>query len=505
MAIFRIKALAQKYYMENIKKDLLIVVPYRNREEHLKGFLENSPKYFEKQNFTYDILICELAQTGDWNAGLSCNSLVDFTKDRDYKYVYIHHVDVWPLDGVWEFPKEKEVFFNIGDYGSCVMTMDTFIKIGGYSNSFWGWGGEDNELYGKVTSRGCSLIDKSKNYVNYNTKFQGHERKFNGKNYASAIKTFMLIPENEKNSVKNFDEHGSTKDLQRIGNNIYKHMVVPKKISADQYVADKVLIGYIWNMTDPELLAAYIKSAMMFSGYEFDVWLCVGDKNPNSHFIEQIKAHGVKVYIHKPSYNCLYVDRFLCYKEFLTNNPQYKTVLHTDVSDVFFQTNPFEFVKDELVIVSEGVEIGEEPWNSTTIKQMYPESIFEKIKDEKILCSGVIGGPRENFINLCDEVAKEVFGNPLLLSFNGADQLIIQKLIHNDGFKIKVCHLSDGFACHLHVVKHYPEKFNKSVKIDGNRIYNEGGRKFAIVHQYNRFSEMYRGIQTHFIKYYFPL
>ena len=63
-------------------KDLLIVVPYRNREEHLKEFLENAPKYFDKQNIEYDILICELDQTGDWNAGLCVNSTINFIKDR---------------------------------------------------------------------------------------------------------------------------------------------------------------------------------------------------------------------------------------------------------------------------------------------------------------------------------------------------------------------------------------------------------------------------------------
>lgn len=491
--------------MENIKKDLLIVVPYRNREEHLKGFLENSPKYFEKQNFTYDILVCELDQTGDWNAGLSCNSLVDFTKDREYKYVYIHHVDVWPINGTWEFPKEKELFFNLGDYGSCIMTMDAFINIGGYSNSFWGWGSEDNELYAKATSLGYSVVDRSKNYINYNTDFQSHMRKFNGKNYAANIKTLMLLPENEKNNIKNFSEHGYTKDLQQIGKNIYKHVIVPKKISADQYVADKVLIGYIWNVKNPETLGAYMKSAMMFSAYEFDVWLCIPDQNLDQHLVEQIKSHGVNVYIHKSSNKCLYVDRFMCYKEFLVNHPQYKTVLHTDVSDVFFQSNPFEFLKDDLVIVSEGVAIGEEPWNSVTIKQMYPMHIFEKIKSEQILCSGVIGGSRENFINLCELLEKEVRGNPLLLTLDGADQPIIQKLIYNDNLKIKIHHQSEGLACHLHVVKHHPEKLKNFVKIDGNRVYTENGKKFAIVHQYNRFSEMYTNIQMHFIKYYFPL
>ena len=29
--------------------------------------------------------------------------------------------------------------------------MDSFLNVGGYSNSFWGWGGEDNDLYKKLS------------------------------------------------------------------------------------------------------------------------------------------------------------------------------------------------------------------------------------------------------------------------------------------------------------------------------------------------------------------
>ena len=32
--------------MEKLKKDMLIVVPYRNRERDLEKFLEKTPEYF---------------------------------------------------------------------------------------------------------------------------------------------------------------------------------------------------------------------------------------------------------------------------------------------------------------------------------------------------------------------------------------------------------------------------------------------------------------------------
>ena len=49
-------------------KKLLIIVPYRDRPEHLKSFLEKTPKYFREQNIEFDIIICELENIGCWNA-----------------------------------------------------------------------------------------------------------------------------------------------------------------------------------------------------------------------------------------------------------------------------------------------------------------------------------------------------------------------------------------------------------------------------------------------------
>ena len=96
-----------------MKKDMLIVVPYRNRQRDLEKFLIQTPHYFNNQDISYDILICELEQNCSWNAGMTCNSLINFIKDREYEWVYIHHVDITPISGKWKFPNEYEPFFLV--------------------------------------------------------------------------------------------------------------------------------------------------------------------------------------------------------------------------------------------------------------------------------------------------------------------------------------------------------------------------------------------------------
>ena len=42
--------------------------------------------------------------------------------------------------------------------GIVLMSPDTFVTIGGFSNSFWGWGGEDDDLYCRVIRNNISIV-----------------------------------------------------------------------------------------------------------------------------------------------------------------------------------------------------------------------------------------------------------------------------------------------------------------------------------------------------------
>lgn len=491
-----------------MKKDLLIVVPYRNREEHLQGFLQNSPKYFDKQELTYDVLICELDQQGDWNAGLSCNSVIDFIADKSYEWLYIHHVDVWPIDGKWKFPdNDNTVFFNMGDYGSCLMKLRTFLDVKGYSNSFWGWGGEDNELYGKLRQQGYNCVDISDlNFVKYNTTFQNHERKFNGINYANGIKNLCLLPESKKTNITNFVKCGYTKDLVNLSDNIYKHTVVPLLVSPDRFPNKKVVVGYLKGIDNPETLMPYVKSLMMHAPYEFDVIIGVADETPNKHLVEQLNAFGVKVHFHKVEDGDLFIDRFHCYENILKENKHYETVLHTDVTDVIFQKNPFDFISTDLVITSEEIQIDKETWNANALKGIYDQKTYNLIKDRYVLCGGIFGGPVHKFIEFCHKIIeeyKEVQSRGAFI--HGIDQPLIQKIVYADKFKINIKRLHDGFGVNLHVVKYYPDLFAGLVNVNSTNVTNENHERFAVVHQINRFSDLHNTLYNHFVGCFFPI
>ncbi len=491
-------------------KDLLIVVPYRDRENHLKLFLENSPAYFNQQSLTYDILICELDKGGDWNAGLCVNSVSKFiTPENQYKYIYIHHVDVWPVEGEWIFPDNNQVFFNMGDYGSCLMETNAFFKVNGYSNSFWGWGGEDNEIYSKLRTEKYNCVETFP--VKYNTTQQTHPRKFNGANYGNSIKNLFILSENEKNNITHFDEHAYVKDLCQLGENIYKQTVCPLQKSPREFACDKVVVGYLKNETDFSKIVPFVKTAMLLAPYSFDVVIVIADDEPPKHLVSELESFGVKWFHRKSTISNLFIDRYLAFKEVLETTPSYKTILHVDVTDLIFQKDPFRYFNNELLTISsEGISIKDESWNRKGITTIYGEDVLNKIGDREVICGGVIGGPRDLYTELANTLVNE-YNIKNQNSYYGIDQILLLKLIYFDEIlKNRICITNprnNDFCLNLHVCCHYPQMFEQVYQNRDNKvIFNTStSLPYSIIHQYNRSKDLYDTITGHYKQYFTPL
>jgi hypothetical protein len=476
-------------------KKLLIVVPYRDRSEHLKVFLEKTPKYFREQNIEFDIIICELEQVGCWNAGLCCNSIIKYEKLQDYEYIFIHHVDIYPIDGKWEFPDENESFIKIGDFGSCIIKTKDFLKAGGYSNSFWGWGGEDNLLYSDLSRIGISLTDKEEGIVKFDTHFQNHERKFNGLNYSNLNRVLYKRNNNiDNNNIFDFDKHGIVYDFIKIEENVYKHKILPLKRSPLKVDNKNVLISYVKHL-NKEAIKPFIKSALLFAPYEYDVVVCISEETATKELLDELNAFNVICYIFKPHHNNLYVDRFYVYKTFLNENKKYTHVIHADAIDVYFQSNPFVFIKNNLVAVSENIKIKDQIWNYENLKEIYGEDVLKNIENNEVICSGIIGGPVDKFINLCALLIEEM-NNISKKNINGIDQILLQKLIYEKKIDIKILNYEKCFCIHMHTFVQNPDIF-KDIFIRNKKVLYKN-ILFSIVHQYNRDFNLNKNITDYY-------
>ena len=153
---------------------LAILIPYRDREKHLKVFLHFLPKNINIEN--YIILIIEQNGNEKFNRAKLINSGFDFIKNK-IDYICIHDIDMIPIKADYSYsdiPLHMATNcsqFNYGlpyngYYGGVnLMSNENFIKINGFSNDYWGWGVEDDDLLQRVIKTGYKLERRPGYYV----------------------------------------------------------------------------------------------------------------------------------------------------------------------------------------------------------------------------------------------------------------------------------------------------------------------------------------------------
>jgi hypothetical protein len=99
-----------------------IIVPYRDRDVHLKLFLNHMHKILPNQLIDYSIYIIEQTKDVKFNRGLLMNiGFVESLKDYDWDCFIFHDVDLVPLDDrnlyyCSTFPRHMSVAVNTFNY-----------------------------------------------------------------------------------------------------------------------------------------------------------------------------------------------------------------------------------------------------------------------------------------------------------------------------------------------------------------------------------------------------
>jgi len=185
-------------------KKLSVVIPYRNREKHLEKFLENIEKFMS--NIVFNITVVEQFDDKLFNRGKLLNIGFDYKKNTS-DYFCFHDVDMIPVKADYSYPdKPYHMVTNAinqfeggtyyGYYGGVnLFNKEDFIKINGYSNDYWGWGGEDDDLLKRVRLIGYDLYRREGilnclNDENHVTTYNNHDNYNNnvrklGSNYNS--------------------------------------------------------------------------------------------------------------------------------------------------------------------------------------------------------------------------------------------------------------------------------------------------------------------------------
>ena len=141
----------------------VIIVPYRNRKEHLDIFIHDAVPVFEKYLQPFKVVVVEQNEGKLFNRALMLN--IGFNEYKlQSEYFFTHDIDIVPKeccvrDIFTKEPPLKNKNNNImGILTSDCNTLggiikfdtETFIKANGFPNNIWGWGVEDKALQNRV-------------------------------------------------------------------------------------------------------------------------------------------------------------------------------------------------------------------------------------------------------------------------------------------------------------------------------------------------------------------
>ena len=152
-------------------KNLAIIVPYRDRAEHLQIFVPYITAFFSRvASDMGNISLMVVQQTFglEFNRGLMNNVGYSLAKER-CDYVCFHDVDYLPISADYSEPNgfapiawygaeqsidtrgviitETNLDFFFG--GVVLFRNSDFEKVNGFPNAYWGWGFEDSDIFNR--------------------------------------------------------------------------------------------------------------------------------------------------------------------------------------------------------------------------------------------------------------------------------------------------------------------------------------------------------------------
>jgi len=162
---------------------IAIIVPYRDNKEQeraqqLKKFIEHFKEFLK--GFNYKIFIIEQAEHNiKFNRGKTLNIGIEKAIAQGFDVIISHDVDIYPRSDMLPYysciPKYPNHIGNVWKTkytqwefvgGILSMTPKQLKVVNGYPNNFWGWGGEDDALYNRITKKIGKVLKPESGTVN---------------------------------------------------------------------------------------------------------------------------------------------------------------------------------------------------------------------------------------------------------------------------------------------------------------------------------------------------
>ncbi|XP_071995006.1 beta-1,4-galactosyltransferase 4 [Engystomops pustulosus] len=172
------------------QQKVAILIPHRNREKHLLYLLDNLHPFLQRQQLDYAIYVIHQAGDVKFNRAKLLNiGYLEALKEYNWDCFIFHDVDLVPENDFNTYlcdsePKHLVVGRNVTGYrlryegyfgGVTAMTRKQIEKVNGYSNNYWGWGGEDDDLRYRVEFEKMFVVRPSPEIARYTMIFHGRD------------------------------------------------------------------------------------------------------------------------------------------------------------------------------------------------------------------------------------------------------------------------------------------------------------------------------------------
>lgn len=165
--------------MSKIIHKLGIVVPYRDRESHLEIFIPHMKNILREIN--HRIVVVEQDDDKLFNRAKLLNIGYETLKN-ECDYFCFHDVDLLPTEAeeanydYVEHPTHLARLLETLKYleppyyeeyfgGATMFNKEDFEKINGFSNEYWGWGVEDDDLRDRCLKEGLTIKKRMNKYT----------------------------------------------------------------------------------------------------------------------------------------------------------------------------------------------------------------------------------------------------------------------------------------------------------------------------------------------------
>lgn len=154
------------------QQKVALIIPFRNRDEHLKYWLYYLHPILQRQQLDYGIYVINQEGEDTFNRAKLLNiGYAEALKEYDYNCFVFSDVDLIPMDDrnfykCYNQPRHLSVSMDKFGFrlpytqyfgGVSSLSKEQYLKINGFPNNYWGWGGEDDDIFNRVASKGMSI------------------------------------------------------------------------------------------------------------------------------------------------------------------------------------------------------------------------------------------------------------------------------------------------------------------------------------------------------------